>query len=115
MFVMVYDWFWLEILPMVWNGPLHENYRGRMERVFPMQTVVTLGSHFTLNTPNPSKPTLTHLELCFVQLGQLGPPLYIESVIVSARIRSVARAACMCILAETGMFCEHKWVTHAAY
>jgi hypothetical protein len=61
MFVMVCDWFWVEILPMVWNGPLHDNFRGCMERVFPKPMVVTLGSHFTLNTPNPSKPTLTHM------------------------------------------------------
>jgi hypothetical protein len=74
MFVMVYDWFWVEILAMVWNGPLHENYRGRTDHVFPMQTVVTLGSHFTLNTPNPSKPTLTHLELCLYATGAVGTP-----------------------------------------
>jgi hypothetical protein len=69
---------------MVSNGPSHENYRGRMERVFTMQTLVTLGYHPTLNTPNPSKPTLTHMELCFCATWQLGPPLYIKSVVVSA-------------------------------
>jgi hypothetical protein len=55
MFVLVYDWFWVEILPMVWNGPLNEYYRGRTEHVFPMQTVVALGSHITPKAPNPSK------------------------------------------------------------
>jgi hypothetical protein len=50
MFVMVRDWLWVEVLSMVWTGPLHENYRGRIEHVFPMHAVVTLGSHFTLNT-----------------------------------------------------------------
>jgi hypothetical protein len=69
MLVMLYDWFGSEILPMVSNGPSHENYRGRMERVFPMQMVVTLGSHFPLNTPNPSKPTRTHMEWCFCAIG----------------------------------------------
>jgi hypothetical protein len=74
MFVMVYDWFWVEILAMVWNGPLHEYYQGRTDHVCPMRTRVTLGSHFTLNAPTPSKPALTHLELCLYATGAVGTP-----------------------------------------
>jgi hypothetical protein len=75
MFVMVCDWFMVEILPMVRNGPLHENYRGHMECVFPMHTVVTLESHIIPKAPNLFKTTLNDLECVFGQLGQLGPPL----------------------------------------
>jgi hypothetical protein len=73
-FVMVCDWFGVEILPMVWNGPLHKNYRGRMERVLPMQTVVTLGSIITPKAPNPSNTTLNDLKWFFCAIGAVGTP-----------------------------------------
>jgi hypothetical protein len=73
-FVLVYGWFWVDILAMVWNGPLNEYYHGRTTHVLPMQTVVTLGSNITPKAPNPSKTNLKDLKWCFYMTVAVGTP-----------------------------------------
>jgi hypothetical protein len=64
-------------MPMVCNGHFKRASQGRMQHVFPLQSLPALGSHSTPKDLNPPKPTLTHSHKCGGASGAVGTSTFV--------------------------------------